>query len=81
MALDIANLRTFVESFAVAVRAGLITPCLQDENMVREKFGFEKAPKEVEADWKLSEGVRKPNTIKQAPEEVANEAAALDGAT
>lgn len=67
--MNISDLRGFVDAYAIAVRAGLITPCLLDENKMREKFGFDKAPKEVESDWEKTEGVRKPNTLKSSPEE------------
>jgi hypothetical protein len=76
---DVSNLRSFVEAYGIAVRAGLITPCLEDENVIREKFGFGPAPASVVADWAKTEGVRKPNTIKSAPAEIEEETDAADG--
>lgn len=56
--------RQVAEAYAVAVRAGLITPCLQDENAFRKMLGLDAAPAEVVANWKKTEGVKTPITIK-----------------
>jgi len=73
---DPMRLRIFCEAYAVAVRCGLITPCLQDEEEMRERFGFKAPPQSVKDDWSLTDGVRKPNTIKSAPGEIEEEVAA-----
>jgi len=57
------NVRAFCEAYGVAVRAGLITPCIDDENHARELFGLAKAPSEVELEWKRTSGVRAPITL------------------
>lgn len=62
-------LRSFCESYGIAVRAGLITPCLQDENEVRKLFKLPPAPDVVEAQWIKTNGVRMPITLKQDLEE------------
>lgn len=58
-----ANLREFAESYGVAVRAGLITPNIDDENHARELFGLPPANESVVAEWKRTDGVRAPITI------------------
>lgn len=52
-----------LEAYGIAVRAGAITPCLQDENQFRKLMGLETAPAEVVADWTETKGVRKPVTL------------------
>lgn len=62
---EIDKLRQITEIYGVAVRAGLITPCLQDENFFRKYIGFPDAPAEVVKDWEDSEGVRRPITLQR----------------
>jgi hypothetical protein len=62
---DVNKLRQLVEIYGVAVRAGLVTPCLEDENEFRALFGFKSAPDSVVKDWKDSEGVRRPITLQR----------------
>jgi hypothetical protein len=57
--------KTLVEAYGVAVRSGLITPCLQDENDFRKMFGLQKAPEVVEAAWRETGGVRSPITLQK----------------
>jgi hypothetical protein len=63
-----------LEAYSSAVRAGAITPCLQDENAFRKMMGLEPAPPAVEADWDKSEGVRKPITLQKLAEMKEDEA-------
>ena len=57
------KMRQLAEAYGVCVRAGLITPCLQDENAFRAMLGLDPAPAEVEVDWGNSDGVRRPVTL------------------
>lgn len=57
------KLINLLEAYGIAVRAGAITPCLQDENQFRKLMGLETAPAEVVADWTETKGVRKPVTL------------------
>ena len=57
------KLINLLEAYGIAVRAGVITPCLQDENQFRKLMGLETAPAEVVADWTETKGVRKPVTL------------------
>jgi hypothetical protein len=65
------DLRNLVDSMAIAMRAGLLTPTLQDENDLRAMFGLRPAPTEVVEDWKSTDGVRKPNTLRRTVDELA----------
>lgn len=58
-------LKMLIDSYASAVRAGVITPCLQDENDFRKMLGLQVAPAEVEASWVDSNGVRSPVTLQK----------------
>jgi len=65
---DVAKLREVIEAYGTAVRCGLITPCLEDENEFRARLGLSDAPPRVVADWDSTEGVRKPVTIQRRTE-------------
>ena len=62
---QIEKIRMVLDAYGVGVRAGVITPCLQDENEFRKLLGLQQAPPEVQADWTAGKGVRKPVTIQQ----------------
>jgi len=74
------RIKQLCEAYGVAVRAGLITPCLQDENDIRALMGLQSAPAEVVADWAKTEGVRKPTTIQRLTEVIAGDEALEDDA-
>lgn len=57
------TLKVLIDAYGVAVRAGLLTPCLQDENAFRKMLGLEEAPPEVVRSWASTSGVRMPVTI------------------
>ena len=57
------KLINLLEAYGIAVRAGAITPCLQDENQFRKLMGLETTLSEVVADWTETKGVRKPVTL------------------
>jgi hypothetical protein len=63
---EIAKLEAFVNAIGVAVRAGVLTPSIDDEVYVREYFGLPKMNADVVADWKKTEGARSPITIAAA---------------
>jgi len=62
---DIAKLKSFVDAYGVCVRAGCLTPCLNDEVFIREFFGLPPPPAEVVKEWSENP-TRKPLTLKQA---------------
>jgi len=62
---EIDKLRQIAEIYGIAVRAGLVTPCLQDENFFRKYIGLPEAPETVVKDWADSEGVRRPITLQR----------------
>jgi hypothetical protein len=75
---DIVKLSAFVEAIGVAVRAGVLTPSLDDEVYIRKYFGLPDANSDVIADWKKTEGARSPITIAAAEaEKKADQAARI----
>ena len=60
-----AILAQLLEAYGVGVRAGVLTPCLQDENEFRGLLGLSPAPKEVEALWTAQGGTRAPVTLQR----------------
>ena len=59
------DLKTVLEVYGIGVRAGVITPCLEDENEFRKLMGLKPAPPAVVAGWKDSDGVRRPITLQR----------------
>jgi hypothetical protein len=73
---DVAKLRELIEAYGIAVRCGLVTPCLEDENEFRARLGLPAAPARVVDDWNSTDGVRKPVTLQrrlEATEPAANQ--------
>ena len=62
---DIAKLKGLLDAYGVAVRAGVITPCIEDEVLFRAEMGLPEASAEVKADWAKTGNVRKPITLVQ----------------
>lgn len=60
-----AIVRTLLDSYGVGVRAGVLTPCLEDEQWFRKLIGLDPASAQVVADWAKTNGIRKPNTLKE----------------
>ena len=44
---DVAKLSELIEAYGAAVRCGLVTPCLEDENEFRARIGLSAAPPRV----------------------------------
>lgn len=64
---DIEKVRAVIDAYGVGVRAGVITPCAEDEAAFRELLGLPAMPQSVKADWEDSDGIRRPITL-QRPE-------------
>lgn len=60
---DLAKLRQYCEALGIAVRAGVLTPSVDDEEYVRKFFDLPPMNAEVLADWKKTGGARSPITI------------------
>jgi len=58
-----------LEAYGAGVRAGVLTPCLQDENEFRGILGLTKAPSIVEQAWASQGGTRAPVTL-QRPKDI-----------
>ena len=66
---EIGNLKSFLDAYGVAVRAGAITPQQQDEQYIRQLMDLPEMSDAVRAYWAEQDGVRKPLTIKTEDEE------------
>jgi hypothetical protein len=60
------RVRTLVDAYAIGVRAGVLTPCLEDENWFRKLFGLSKAPAEVVNAWRQIGGIKNPITLQKS---------------
>ncbi|MEM1205106.1 MAG: hypothetical protein AAGN66_17885 [Acidobacteriota bacterium] len=68
---EVSRLKTLMDLYAVGVRAGVITPQRDDEEYFRKLADLLPMSDETLADWRSSDGVRKPITLLQ-DEEVAD---------
>ena len=69
------SLIDIMTAYGIGVRAGVLTPNIEDEKAIRKMMGLPEVSKDVENDWKETGGVRKPTTIKvteDIPEEIDN---------
>lgn len=63
-AADVAgNLKTIVDAYGVATRAGMVTPVLEDEKFIREKAGLPPINDAISSAWVEDGGVRRPITL------------------
>jgi hypothetical protein len=62
---DIAKLKDLIDAYGVGVRAGLLTPCLEDENAFRAMLGLDAAPQSVVQAWDDQGGIRIPVTLQK----------------
>ena len=63
--MDIGNLKYLIDAYGVAVRAGVITPQMEDEKSVRELFSLPAMSPNVVNLWNESNGVKRPITLQQ----------------
>ena len=61
----------FMETYATGVRAGVLTPNLEDERAIRAKMGLPAPGEAVSKAWDEDGGSRKPITLKSQTESVA----------
>ena len=71
---EISDLKAFLDAYGVAVRAGAVTPQMQDEEYVRALMDLPPMTDAVRAYWGEQDGVRKPLTIKTEDDEALQEA-------
>ena len=62
---DVETIRVLLDAYGVGVRAGVLTPCLDDENAFRAMMGLVGAPQEVVSQWASTKGVRMPITLQK----------------
>jgi len=66
--LKFESLKAKFDSYGVGVRAGSITPQTADEVAFRKDAGLPVMSPSVQSDWKESDGVRRPTTLKSPAE-------------
>ena len=74
-----AVFKELIDAYGAGVRAGTITPTLEDENMFRQLAELPAATADVVALWKEDGGVRRPVTLKYDEQPAADPAASADG--
>lgn len=57
------TLKTQADAYGIAVRAGVITPNVDDEKFFRTQLGLPSVNKAVKQSWKKTDGVRQPITL------------------
>lgn len=62
---DIGKLKDLLDAYGVGVRAGVLTPCIDDENAFREMLGLDPAPAAVSKAWEDQGGIRIPVTLQK----------------
>lgn len=76
-----AIFKELIDAYGAGVRAGTITPTLEDENMFRTLADLPAATADVVALWKEDGGVRRPVTLKYDEEPAAAPATTTDDDT
>jgi len=61
----IDGLKSMLDAYGVGVRAGVLTPNIDDEIAIRAQFGLPPVNDAVRAAWSESGGVRFPITLAQ----------------
>ena len=62
---NIDSLQGLVNTYGIAVRAGVITPSIEDEIYFREIMDLPDISAGAVASWKETDGIRKPITLVQ----------------
>lgn len=77
-AAAIAALKTEMDLYGVAVRAGVVTPTPADEQHYRQRIGLPAMTSDVDASWQEDGGVRRPITLVQPAVSTARDQAQID---
>ena len=67
---DASKLKTFIDTYGVAVRAGLITPQVADEQYFRRVMDLPEMSADAIEDWAKTDNIRKPITLAKSEETV-----------
>ena len=65
---DVTKLKTLLDAYGVAVRAGCVTPCFEDEEFFRKTIGLVAPTEQIKKYWEEQGGIKRPLTIKQSEE-------------
>lgn len=71
---DISKLTSFMNAYGIGVRAGSITPCVEDEGYIRQLFNLPEMSSAIVADWKSTGGIRRPITLVKEEEPAQQQA-------
>lgn len=72
---DVTQLKTLVDAYGVAVRAGAITPQSEDEVYFRNLIGLPCMSKQNALAWQEANGIKQPITLKTVLENQDQDAA------
>ena len=67
---DASKLKIFIDTYGVAVRAGLITPQVTDEQYFRRVMDLPEMSADAIEDWAKTNNIRKPVTLAKSEETV-----------
>lgn len=65
------TVRTELDTYGIGVRASVITPNIEDEEVVRRKAGLPPMNENVKEAWRMEGGIRRPITVQQDDEVLA----------
>jgi hypothetical protein len=75
----VSELKSLVDTYGVGVRAGLITPQIDDEIYFRDIMGLPKLSDAAKQSWAETDNVRRPITLAMAGETAAPMPAMQEG--
>ncbi len=78
---EIAKLKTLIDAYGVAVRAGLVTPQTADEEYFRSIIGLPEMSGDAREDWAKTDNIRKPITLAGSDETIEINADSDDAET
>ena len=70
---DPTELKAWLDLYGVGVRAGAITPQMEDEEYIRNKLGLPVMNDGAKSDWAEGDGIRKPITLQQTGQDIADQ--------
>jgi len=74
----LAQFRSKADAYGIAVRAGVITPQTEDENVFRSEIGLPPMRTNAADAWQIDNGVRRPITLTPPPGTAAPAPVAID---
>lgn len=69
------DVRSRIDAYGTAVRAGVVTPTIEDEKAVRSTLGLPEVNEKITGAWEEDGGVRRPITLGKPPQSEIEEGA------